>query len=133
MQNPEAFIKVFMQRLIDCHSKNWHDYVSNSTTFSIYRKFKTSTSLEPYFTTVTNKHIRDVLIRFRIGASNIRVHKTRYVAHTRQELLCPLCNTAFEDETHILLQITRRPEAKIYSRKIYCASFLCYSETVDAR
>ena len=26
----------------------------------------------------------------------------RYVAHTPQDLLCPLCNTAHEDEMHIL-------------------------------
>ena len=75
MQNPEAFIKIFMQRLIDCHSQNWHEPVSNSTRFSIYRMFKTSISLEPYFTSVTSKHIRDILIEFRTGASNIRVHK----------------------------------------------------------
>ena len=75
VQNPEAFIKIFMQRFIDCHSQNWHEHVSNSTRFSIYRMFKTSISLEPYFTSVTSKHIRDILIEFRTGASNIRVHK----------------------------------------------------------
>ena len=101
VQNPEAFIKIFMQRLNDCNSQNWHEHVSNSTRFSIYRMFKTSISFEPYFTSVTNKHIRDILIKFRIGTSNIRVHKMRYVAHTPQELLCTLCNTAYEDEMHI--------------------------------
>ena len=75
MQNPEAFIKVFMQSLIDCRSQNWHEHVSNSTRFRIYGMFKTSISLEPYFTCVTNTHCRDVQIKFRIGASNIRVHK----------------------------------------------------------
>ena len=103
-QNLEAFIKILLQRLIDCHSQNWHDDVSNSTRFSKYKLFKTPFSLEPYFTSVTNKHFRDILIKFKIGASNIRVHRIRYVAHTHtpQELLCPLCNTAYEDETHIL-------------------------------
>ena len=50
------------QRLSDCHSQNWNDYISNSTRFTIhvYRMFKISISLEPYFTSVTNKHIRDV-------------------------------------------------------------------------
>ena len=102
MQNPETFIKAFKQRLIDCHSQNWHEHISNSTRFTIYRMFKISISLEPYFTSVTNKHIRDVLIRFRIGASSIRTHKLRYVAHTPGDLMCPLCNTAYEDEMHIL-------------------------------
>ena len=127
VQNPETFIKAFKQRLIDCHSQNWHGHISNSTRFTIYRMFKISISLEPYFTSVTNKHIRDILIRFRIGASNMRTHKLRYVAHTPGDLMCPLCNTAYEDEMHTLLQISWWPEAKIYSQKIYCATFLCYS------
>ena len=92
------FRKTFMQRLIDCHSQNWHKHVNNSTRFSMNRMFKTSNSVEPYFTSVTNKHIRDILIKFSTGASSIRVHKMRYVAHTPQDLLCPLCNTAYEDE-----------------------------------
>ena len=67
-----------------------------------YWMFQISISLEPYFTSVTNKHIRDVLIRFRIGASNIRTNKLRYVAHKPGDLMCPLCNTAYEDEMHTL-------------------------------
>ena len=58
VQNPEAFIKIFMQRLFNCHSQNWQEHVSNSTRFSIHRMFKTSISIEPYFTSVTNRHIR---------------------------------------------------------------------------
>ena len=78
VQNPETFIKAFKQRPTDCHSQNWHEHISNSTRFTIYRMFKISISLEPYFTSVTNKHIRGVLIRFRIGASNIHTPKLRY-------------------------------------------------------
>ena len=75
VQNPQIFIKAFKQRLTGCHSQNWHEHISNSTRFTIYRMFKISISLEPYFTSVTSKHIRDVLIRFRIEASNMRTHK----------------------------------------------------------
>ena len=100
-------------------------HISNSTRFTIYRMLKISISLEPYFTSVTNTHSRDLLIRFRIGASNIRTHKLRYVAHTPGDLMCALCkmkclpyfNCKFLDDM----------ETKIYSQKIYCATFLCYS------
>ena len=103
VQNTETFIKAFKQRLIDYHSQNWHEYISNSTRFTKYRMFKISISLEPYFTSVTSKRIRDVLIRFRIGAPNICTHKLRYVAHTPAgDLKCPLCNRAYEDEMHTL-------------------------------
>ena len=54
VQNPETFIQAFKQWLIDCHSQNWHEHISNSTRFTIYRMFKISISLEPYFTSVTN-------------------------------------------------------------------------------
>ena len=129
VQNPETFIKAFKQRLIECHSQNWHEHISNSTRFTIYRMFKISISLEPYFPSVTNKHITDVLIRFRIGASNIRTHKLRYVAHTPGDLMCPLCNTAYEDEMHTLFYCKFLDDLrqKIYSQKIYCATFLYYS------
>ena len=50
--------------------------------------FKDSISLEPYFTSVTNKRIRDVLIKFRIEAFNIHVHKMGYVAHTHFKICC---------------------------------------------
>ena len=102
VQNLETFIKAFKQRLIDCHSHSWHEHISNSTRFTIYRMFKISTSLEPYFTSLTNKHITDVLIRFRIGASNICTPKLRYVVYTPGDLMCPLCNTAYENKMHTL-------------------------------
>ena len=63
---------------------------------------RTATASLSLSLSVTNKHIRDVFIRFRIGASNIRTHKLRYVAHTPGDLMCPLCNTAYEDEMHTL-------------------------------
>ena len=62
---------------------------------------RTATASLSLSLSVTNKHIRDVFIRFRIGASNIRTHKLRYVAHTPGDLMCPLCNTADEDEMQI--------------------------------
>lgn len=102
VQIPNAFINMFKQRLIDCHSQNWHEHVNSSNRFCVYRLFKMSISLEPYFAAVTNKHIRDVLIRFRIGASKIRTHKLRYVAHTPEDLMCPLCNAVCENEMHTL-------------------------------
>ena len=56
------------------------------------------------FKLVTNKHIRDILIRFRVGASELRSHKMRYVAQDPEDLMCPLCNDVFEDVMHFLFQ-----------------------------
>ena len=100
--------------------------------------FKPCISLESYITTVTNKHIRNVLIRFKIGASNIRAHKMRYVVHTPQDLLCPLCNTAYEDEMHILFYCKssddhRHKYINKKTTKKCCTSLRCYSKSVDTR
>ena len=118
VQIPETFIKAIKQRLIDCHSQNWHEHISNSTRFTIYRMLKISISLEPYFTSVTNKHIRDVLIS---GASKIHTHKLRYVAHTPGNLMCLLCNTAYEDEMHTLFYCIFLDELRnIFPENILC-------------
>ena len=102
VQNPGAFIRTFKQRLIDNHYQNWHDHVNTSSRFETYKLFKMSLAIEPYFFCVTNKFIRDVLIRFRIGASELRCHKMRYVAHKPEDLTCPFCVSACEDEMHFV-------------------------------
>lgn len=102
VENARGFLNDFKQRLIDCHSQNWHEHLHSSSRFSVYRNFKSSISLESYFTAVKNKHIRDVLIRFRIGASDIRTHKMRFAFVSPNDLKCPLCNAGIEDEIHTL-------------------------------
>ena len=91
-------------------------------TFNVYRQFKMSIYLESYFSSMTNKHIRDVFIRFRVGASQIRTHKLRYVQHTPEDPMCPLCNKCCpEDEIHFLFHCDRLNDLryKYISRKYY--------------
>ena len=102
VQSPDNFIKVFRQRLIDNHLQIWHDHINTSPRFDMYKLFKTSIDIEPYFHLVNNKHIRDTLIRFRVGASEVRSHKTRYTALIPEDLMCPFCNCVKEDEMHFL-------------------------------
>ena len=111
VENPKAFTKVFKQRLIDCHMQDWHFHINSSPRFSVYKCFKSSMYLEPYFCTITNKHLREVLIRFRLGISDLRVHKFRYAEGT-PDLSCPFCKSETENEMHFLfncehLQILR--------------------------
>lgn len=102
VQCEKAFLKRFRQRLIDCNIQNWQERINTSARFEVYRVFKLSVCMETYFTFVKNKHIRDVLIRFRAGVSELRSHKLRYSPHTLQDLFCPFCKKAPEDEMHIL-------------------------------
>ena len=71
-KHKNAFTRVFGQRLIDCFSQNWHEHEHKSSRFDVFRMFDISIILEFYFKLVTNEHIRDALIGFRIGTSEIR-------------------------------------------------------------
>ena len=64
--------------------------------------FKPAIYLETYFFDITNKHLRDLMVRFRIGASEIKLHKFRFSSDRSQTLQCPLCNCRLEDEMHFL-------------------------------
>ena len=99
VQNENHFAKVFKKRLIDCHAQNWHEHVYTSDRFNVYRQ-DVNLYIKSNFTSVMNKHICDVLITFRVGASQIRTHKLWYVQH--EDLMCPLCNKCPEDEIHFL-------------------------------
>ena len=49
------------------------------------------------------KVFRDVFIRFRMGISDLFVHKQRYITHSC-ESLCPLCRENDEDEDHFMFK-----------------------------
>ena len=100
--NINWFLRVYKQRLIDSFCQDWHSHVNESARFTVYRHFKSSVYLETYFVDITNKHLRDLYIRFRIGASEIQTHKHRYTSDSRHSLQCPLCNSRLEDEMHFL-------------------------------
>ena len=102
VQNHDIFIKEFKQRVIDNHHQTWHDHITTSSRFDMYKLFKMSLSIEPYFQLVINKHIRDIVIRFRVGVSDLRSHKMRYALPKPEDLVCPLCNFVLEDEMHFL-------------------------------
>jgi hypothetical protein len=47
---------------------------------------------------------RRVLTKFRIIAHNLEIEKGRYIGVKTKDIICKLCNTRVEDETHFLLQ-----------------------------
>jgi hypothetical protein len=120
---PDAFIRCFKQRLIDCHIQNWHSHIDSSTRFTVYRSFKQESVLEKYFETVENKHIRDVLIRFRLGVSELKVHKLRYVDCSPHDLVCPLCKNGIENEIHFIFWCNRLSDLR---RKFLSKKYTTY-------
>lgn len=62
-------VTLSVQRLVDCLKQNWHDHISISDIFTASMICKFDILLESYFDFIINKHLRDILIPFRIGAS----------------------------------------------------------------
>ena len=73
------------------------------TDFRSYRQFKTLTGVEPYLMLNLNRHIRYTLTRFRFGVSDIKVHRTRFKVYNVDDLKCPLCLSAVDNEVHFVL------------------------------
>jgi hypothetical protein len=73
-----SFISAFRQRLIDCRWQNWHEHISNSDRFSLYRTFCDTHELKSYLTMNIDRHLKCLTARFRFGISVLNVHKFRY-------------------------------------------------------
>ena len=103
--NCGEFIKVFRQRLIDCRWQQWSDHIQTSERYQMYRQFISSHDVKPYLKLDMDIHLKRIMSKFRLGVSDINVHKFRYKEHDVDDLrlLCPLCKQAPEDEVHFVL------------------------------
>ena len=93
---------MFKQRLTDVFRQDWMAGINSSERFTQYRKFKSVLEPEKYLDSIRQKCFRDALIRFRLGISDINVHKNRYKASdlpTGND--CPFCPGVEENECHL--------------------------------
>ena len=51
-----------------------------------------------------NRYIRYTLTRFRFGVTDIKVHRSRFKVYNVDELKCPLCLSAVDNEIHFVLR-----------------------------
>ena len=103
--NIDVFLKCFKDRIIDCYWQTWHDHINSSERYSLYCQFKTSHYMEPYLNLNMNRYVMKALVYFRIGISELLVHKNRY-KNTHNGFQCRLCHMHEENELHILLCCT---------------------------
>ena len=97
-----AFIREFRQRFIDIRWQAWDDHVNTSDRFSLYRQFKSLAGVQPYMLNL-NRYIRYTLTRFTFGVLDIKVHRSRYKVYNVDDLKCPLCLLAVDNEVHFVL------------------------------
>ena len=50
-----------------------------------------------------NSYIKYALTRVRFGVSDIKVHRSRFKLYNVDELKCPLCLSAVDNEVHFVL------------------------------
>ena len=96
-----TFLRCLKQRIIDCRWQDWHDELQHSDRYALYRLFKTNHCIEKYLYIDVNKYVKNALIKFRCGVSNISVHCYRHRINVNHR--CRLCNLDTEDEIHFVL------------------------------
>ena len=100
-----CFLRMFKQRLTDVFRQDWMAGINSSDRFIHYRKFKSVLEPEKYLDSIRQKCFRDALIGFRLGISDINVHKNRYKASdlpTGNGF--PFCPGVEENECHLCLK-----------------------------
>jgi len=114
----DSFIKTFKNRLVACFKQTWHTKVTDSRRYALYSCIKEDHTLEDYLLVDMNKEFIHTFTRFRLGISNINVHKFRYHPDATQRCACPFCPDEVEDEFHFFF---RCPEYElIRNRYIKC-------------
>ena len=101
--NVPQFLDLFKQRLIDCYTQQWHSKLMSSSHFECYRSFKSTIMLESFLHDRSwNRRLRNVLLKFRLGVSDIKCHRYKFYNYNNEMLICPVCLEAKEDEYHVM-------------------------------
>ena len=99
-----VFMSILKQRMVDCRWQNWESHINESERFFMYRGYGDLThGRHSYLSLNIDRHIKNCLVKFRFGISNIRVHYYRHRPYRAADLLCPLCEDEVEDEIHFVL------------------------------
>ena len=103
VQNEHGFIKELKKALVDNYSENWMSQLHMSDRYILYRQIKQQLALEKYLMFLDKKIFRDVFIKFRMGVSELYIHKYRF-SRDHPSFTCPSCREEEEDDKHFLLE-----------------------------
>lgn len=101
VENEKEFLKECRDRMILEYQREWVCKIGASDRYQFYRSFKWHQGAELYLTSLRNERLRNILIRFRMGLSELYIHQFRFRKDV-QCLLCPTCTEKDEDEIHFL-------------------------------
>jgi hypothetical protein len=90
--------------MIDCRWQNWEAHVRESERFATYYGFNGfAHETKLYLQLDLSRHMKNILVKFRFGVSELFVHHYRYRNALNVSMLCPLCRDANENEVHFVL------------------------------
>jgi hypothetical protein len=104
VENVRGFSNAFKQRLIDCFQQDWHNDLTTKDRYAFYSSFKSVFGVPESVFKISTAAIRKVVIRFRLGVSQIKCHRHRYTSVLSQNMYCKFCTDSLESEVHFLLE-----------------------------
>ena len=87
----KLFIKMFRNRLIDCHTQDWHDNVNNSSRCHHYSYFKSLLNVERYLLIEMPLKHKIALSKFRCSNHNLYIEIGRHLNIPYNDRLCTAC------------------------------------------
>ena len=104
--NPNTFLIMFKQRLIDTFVQQWSVDVANNNVLCLYKHFKINFEYEYYLDCCKYRKFRETLTQLRLSSHQLRIETGRHGQRRidRSERKCQICNSDdLEDEYHFVL------------------------------
>ena len=103
VRDEKTFLKEFKNRLITKNKKEWSDSITTNERYLMYNTFKSSLTMSPFLHDLKHIKARIVLLRIRLGVSQLRSHRLRFARNAEADLACPFCNNEIESGIHFIL------------------------------
>jgi hypothetical protein len=102
VEDVNRFILAFKQRLFDCHLQDLDSNIGSNERYALYTTFRQLHDVPQYLYSIRNPALRKVLVRVRLGVSQLKTHQLRY-SKEHANMICPFCKTVEENEIHFIL------------------------------
>ena len=101
--NVKLFIKELEERLRSSFCHRWCNHLDTSERLSVYNSYKHCFQREGYVDVLWMEVYRNCLAQFRMGVSQINLHRHRF-STTIDNTTCPFCANQQETEIHFVFQ-----------------------------
>eukprot|EP00745_Piridium_sociabile_P043608 TRINITY_DN8944_c0_g1_i10.p1 TRINITY_DN8944_c0_g1~~TRINITY_DN8944_c0_g1_i10.p1 ORF type:complete len:1137 (-),score=123.12 TRINITY_DN8944_c0_g1_i10:208-3198(-) len=96
-----GFIKELKERLFSNFCYNWRNRLDSSARSSLFGNLKHMFAREQYIDVLYVDVYRNILAQFRMGVSQLNVHRYRF-SPSNENTACPVCLNTPEDEIHFM-------------------------------